>query len=260
MSFIPQKIFNLSDQISVYDKMGSAASAVVRRAASSSLLPRYSNFTFLKTTRLIDSSFLLYQNDSSSCAPSVNAHLVKLQECEEECDEKIREAKFAFRSTDLGSWAAFPSSAGEENTDTDPKNIQHWALVVHFPRGKKTYLFEAGKGENGLLQASRAEGVDYEIFEKAKYFGTIETCPSELLTKAKQVSTTKQSPCYNVFKNNCQTWLREFLDLISPNLLQALHKKIPETQTYLSYLAGSLGSSGANAVPDLVSQIVSPIL
>ncbi|EFX80490.1 hypothetical protein DAPPUDRAFT_304146 [Daphnia pulex] len=63
MSFIPQKILNLSDQISVYDKMGSAASAVVRRAASSSLLP------------------------SSSGAPSVNAHLVKLQECEEECDE-----------------------------------------------------------------------------------------------------------------------------------------------------------------------------
>jgi hypothetical protein len=165
-----------------------------------------------------------------------------------------------FDSIDLGSWAASSSfsPAGEKNTDTDPKNIQHWALVVHFPRGKKMYIFEAGKGENGLLQASRAYGVDYEIFEKAKYFSTIETCPSELLTKAKQVSTTKQSPCYNVFKNNCQTWLREFLDLISPNLLQALYKKIPAIQTYLSYLTGSLGSSGSNAVPDLVSQVVSP--
>jgi len=41
-------------------------------------------------------------------------------------------------------------------------------------------------------------------------------------------------------------------------LLQALYKKIPAIQTYLSYLTGSLGSSGSNAVPDLVSQVVSP--
>ncbi len=163
---------------------------------------------------------------------------MKLHECEEECDEKRREAKFAFRSTDLGSWAS--SSRGGINTDTDPKNIQHWALVVHFPRGKKTYLFEAWKDEsNGLLQPGRAEGVDYEVFEKATYFGTTETSPSELLTKAKQVSTKKQSPCYNAFFNNCQTWLREFLDLISPKLLLALYKEVPATETYLSYLAGS---------------------
>jgi hypothetical protein len=160
----------------------------------------------------------------------VNAHLVKLQECEEECDEKIREAKFAFRSTDLGSWNSSSFYRGGINTDRHPKTLQHWALVVHFPRGKKTYLFEAGKDENGLLQAGRAEGVDYEIFEKAKYFGTIETCPSELLTKAKQVSTTKLFSCYYVFRNNCQTWLREFLHLISPELLVELYKKIPETE------------------------------
>jgi hypothetical protein len=183
---------------------------------------------------------LLFQNDSQSSAPSLNVNVVKLQECEEEFDEKRREAKFAFRSTDLGSWASFSSSRGGINTDTDPTTIQHWALVVHFPRGKKTYLFEAWKDEsNGLLQPGRAEGVDYEIFEKAKYFGTIETCPSELLTKAKQVSTKQPGwSRYDVFFNNCQSWLREFLDLISPKLLQELYKEVSETETYLSYLAG----------------------
>jgi hypothetical protein len=144
---------------------------------------------------------------------------VKLQECEEECDEKIREAKFAFRTTDLGSWNSSSPSRQGECTDRDPWTIQHWALVVHFPRGNKTYLFEAWKDEKtGLLQAGRAEGVDYEVFEKATYFGSIETCPRELLEKAQQVSTGE----YRAISNNCQTWLKEFVGLISPKLLEAL--------------------------------------
>jgi hypothetical protein len=157
-------------------------------------------------------------------------NVVKLQECEEEFDEKRREAKFAFRSTDLGSWNSSSFSRGGINTDRHSKDIQHWALVVHFPRGKKTYLFEAGNDENGLLQAGRAEGVNYKVFEEAKYFGTTETSPSELLAKAKQVSTTKNYQTYNAFYNNCQTWLKEFLDLISPELLVELYKKIPDTE------------------------------
>ncbi len=58
---------------------------------------RHISSAYIKTTHLISSSSLLLQNESSSGGPSVNTHLVKLQECEEECDEKIREAKFAFR-------------------------------------------------------------------------------------------------------------------------------------------------------------------
>jgi hypothetical protein len=56
------------------------------------------------------------------------------------------------------------------NTDSDPSTIQHWAVVVHFPRGKKTCkLIEIGENDKGKLQSGRAEIVfkDIEIFEKA---------------------------------------------------------------------------------------------
>jgi hypothetical protein len=154
----------------------------------------------------------------------LNVNVVKLEEREEEFDQTIREAKFAFRSTDLGSWKSY--SERETKTTCDPKIIQHWALVVHFPRGKNTYVFEAGREENGLLLAYRAEGVDYEIFAYATYFATIETSPHELLMKAKQVPTGN----YDVLVNNCQTWLEDFLGRVSPELLIALHDKVPETK------------------------------
>lgn len=120
----------------------------------------------------------------------------------------IREAKLALRFTDI-------SSGGDCTTDSNPKMFQHWALVVHFPRGKKTYLFEAWKNEsNGLLQPTRAEGVGYQVFENATYIATTETSPKELLRKARQVSTGE----YNILFNNCQTWLKEFVRLISLEL------------------------------------------
>ncbi len=153
----------------------------------------------------------------------MNVPVVPLQECEEEFDTTKREAKFAIRFTDLGSWTS--SSAGGNNTDTDPKLMQHWASVVHFSRGKKTYLFEAGKDENGLLLAYRAEGVAYQLFENATYFATIETSPHELLMKAKQVPTGH----YDVLVNNCQTWLKYFLRLVSSKLIESLHDKVPKT-------------------------------
>jgi hypothetical protein len=138
----------------------------------------------------------------------VNVPVVPLPECEEEFDMTIRQAKFALRFTDLGSAVGI-------NADSDPKIFQHWALVVHFPRGKKTYLFEAWKNEsNGLLQPTRAEGVDYQVFANATYIGTTQTSPDELLEKAKQVSTGE----YNILFNNCQTWLKEFVRLISLEL------------------------------------------
>jgi hypothetical protein len=140
----------------------------------------------------------------------VNAKVVKLNDCEKEFDREPREAKFAIRATDLSSWAS--SSAGA-NTDSDPKTIQHWALIVHFPRGKKTYLFEAWD-DDGQLQPGRAQIAfkDIKIFEKADYIGTAVTSPRQLLAIAKQVKTGKYSA---LGSNNCQTWLVEYLKRIN---------------------------------------------
>jgi hypothetical protein len=161
---------------------------------------------------------------------------VNLRDCPEECDETIREAKFALRSTDLGSWTSFISSGSSGAADgsnttnsTIFKRFQHWSLVVHFPGGDKTYLFEDGKDKDtGLLEASRTENVDTQVFDNAMYlyFGTFPTSPRELLELAKQVKSNGTP--YNLTTNNCQTWLKQFLQLISPdffNSFQAmLHK------------------------------------
>jgi hypothetical protein len=157
----------------------------------------------------------------------VEVEKVKLEKCPEEFDMTKREAQFAFRSTDLRSWNS--SSVGGINNsssdrDSNPKSMQHWAVVVHFPRGNKTIIFEAWE-ENGLLQPGRAEGVDYKVFADATYFATNETCPFDLLEKAKQVPTGN----YSVVSNNCQTWLKAFLEIISLDLLQALYDKVPGT-------------------------------
>ncbi|XP_046637495.1 uncharacterized protein LOC124315838 isoform X2 [Daphnia pulicaria] len=152
--------------------------------------------------------------------------IVKLEDCEEECDCTKREAKFAFRSSD-----SLPGNS--------PTSAQHWTLVIHFPRGKKTYLFQA-KEENGLLQASRAEipFKDIQVFEKATYFGTVETSPNELLTKAKKVKTGN----YNVLFNNWQTWIKEFLRLISPKLMTWLKEKVAATGSDPSISSSSVGN------------------
>nr|CAH0107124.1 unnamed protein product [Daphnia galeata] len=125
---------------------------------------------------------------------------VNVQDCPEECDEMIREANFALRTTDLGSWTSAiisdRSAAGNDGSNTTNstifKRFQHWSLVVHFPRGDKTYLFEAGQvNVTGLLEASRTENVDTQVFDNAMYlyFGTSDTSPLELLEKAKKVSS-----------------------------------------------------------------------
>jgi hypothetical protein len=113
---------------------------------------------------------------------------------EDEQDCTIRRATFAFRCPYLHS---------------DP----YWTLVILFPDEKKTYLFHA-REENGFLQAFQAKiNGDNEIFQKSTYFGTVETSPQELLKKAKQVSTGQ----FNVLANK-KAWLKQFLDLISPEL------------------------------------------
>ena len=136
-----------------------------------------------------------------------------MQDCPEEFDQTKREAMFAFRTTDLGS---------NDQSSAVIKELKHWSLVVHFPRGKKTYLFEAGQDKNtGLLQATRTENVDTNVFDNAMYMhcGPLDTCPRELLDKAKKVSSNGTP--YNLTTNNCQTWLKEFLQLISPKLFKS---------------------------------------
>ena len=156
---------------------------------------------------------------------------MNVQDCPEECDEMIREANFALRTTDLGSWtSAMTSGSFAESTATNStifKRFQHWSLVVHFPRGDKTYLFEAGQvNVTGLLEASRTENVDTQVFDNAMYlyFGTSDTSPRELLEKAKKVSSNGTP--YDLTTNNCQTWLEEFLKLISPDLYQSFQEML----------------------------------
>ena len=137
---------------------------------------------------------------------------MKLQDCPEEFDGQPREAKFAVRSTDLGIWNS-SSQSGEEPIDSYPKAIQHWALVVYFPKGEIIHFFEAWE-ENGKLQAGRAQIAfeDIEIFNKAEYIGTAETSPRQLLKIAKQVYTGEYRALGN---SNCHSWLIEFFNRIN---------------------------------------------
>nr|CAH0107125.1 unnamed protein product [Daphnia galeata] len=157
---------------------------------------------------------------SLSSVPSINAEVEKLQECPEIFDMTPREAKFAIRATDLGSWQTSSSSSrsssrsGQGSTNSDPKAIQHWALVVYFQEGKVINFFEAGKDENGQLQAGRAQIAfkDIEIFNEAdQIVATAVTSPRQLLEIAKQVKTGEYSAVFN----NCQTWLKKFLNRIN---------------------------------------------
>ena len=168
--------------------------------------------------------FSLFQNQRESIVPSLNVPVVKVQQCDEEFDETSREAKFAFRKTDLKSWK---NSSGGTNTNSDSAPIQHWAVVIHFPRGNSTYVFEAYEDEKtGKLEGYRARHVHYEVFEKAKEFGTADTSPRELLEIAKQVQSNGTE--YNPIDNNCQTWLKEFLRNISQNLCQSFERLLVE--------------------------------
>ena len=180
---------------------------------------------------------------------------MNVRDCPEEFDETIREAKFAFRTTDLGSWTSLITSgspAGDDagnngSTSTNStvlKRLQHWSLVVHFPRGDKTYIFEAGRDKvTGFLQALRTDNVDFNVFKNAMYmyFGTFHTSPRELLEMAQKVSSSNGMP-YNLTTNNCQTWMEEFLQLISPVVFQSFQEMM---QKYTVRAAIATVSSGA---------------
>lgn len=153
-----------------------------------------------------------------------------MSDCEEEFDSFIREAKFAFRSTDLGSWgSSCPIISKGSETDIDPVSIQHWALVVYFARGNKTFVFEAWKGDDSCLQAGRGIVQFEDLFKSSHFLGSLQTSPLELLNKAKSVDSIGKPyslGLLNNSENNCQTWLKQFLKEIDESLLNSLCQKI----------------------------------
>ncbi|XP_046452594.1 uncharacterized protein LOC124200414 [Daphnia pulex] len=161
-----------------------------------------------------------------------------LEKCQN-FDQTQREAKFALRKTDLQQLKSLSEDRkNSEFTDMDPTIAQHWSLLVQFPEGnqkiaQKILFFEAvesAEGDNkGNLQVLCAENVDAEVFKKATYFDTLKISPSELLEKAKQVSSNGTK--YDRFYNNCQTWVREFLVLTSPKLSKSLVETIMSSES-----------------------------
>jgi hypothetical protein len=144
---------------------------------------------------------------------------VRLDKCEDELYRIKRDVQLALYITKPSRSFA----VGEDNEQSDPEDIEHYALIAHFPVGNKTYRFEATE-ENGLLQAGRAEislkDIEFECFL------TVTTSPEQLLAIAKKVPTGK----YHVLLNNAQTWLNEFLKKISSKCEMAIKREIPESK------------------------------
>lgn len=126
-------------------------------------------------------------------------------------------------------------------TRNDPYNIQHWALVAHFPRGNKTYLFEAWKGDKkGILIRGRGEAEDDAIFKDAEYFGSLQTSPAHLLQCAKNVNGLGRrysviSLVLNDAVNNCQTFFWNFFKGISSELFLKFRKQYPGLSLVSAY-------------------------
>jgi hypothetical protein len=180
---------------------------------------------------LIDFDFI--SGKPINIPPPVNGKK-NLEKCQN-FDQTQMEAQFAFRSTDLQIWKKhFASRNDSEFTDLDPTIAQHWSLLVQFPEGNQKILFFEGvksaeEDNKGHLQVLCAENVDAEVFKRAKYFDTLKISPSELLEKAKQVPSNGTK--YDKFYNNCQTWVREFLVLISPKLSKSLVETIMSSES-----------------------------
>nr|CAH0107123.1 unnamed protein product [Daphnia galeata] len=142
----------------------------------------------------------------------------------EESDDETREAQFAFHSQDLNffknSIVTSKAAAADENTNWTMTEFQHWALVVHFPKGEKNaekiYKFEAGKNQEGFVGYSRFKNVDQNEFDQAMYFGTAVTSPRKLLEIAEEISPNGKV-LYSLCKNDCQTWTKAFLNKVSEN-------------------------------------------
>ena len=150
-----------------------------------------------------------------------------MDKCHEEFDNTVREAHFGLLTCDLKSAKYSPrgnncpvlnKKEGKE-TDHDPIDLQHWALVVHFPRGVKTFLFEAGQNQDRKLEPGRGE-VDIELYNRSIGIGTCLTSPRQLL----EIACSLPFNCteYSVLDNNCQVWAQHFIKRVSPTLAQQL--------------------------------------
>ena len=181
--------------------------------------------------------FFFFENSRSNKCLSTDIYKVLNAE---ESDDETRNAQFAFHSQDLNlfkiSTVTSKATAVNENTNWTMTELQHWALVVHFPKGEKNeekiYKFEAGKNQKGFLGYNRVKNVDYNEFDRAMYFGTAVTSPRKLLEIAEEISP-KGKILYSVWKNNCQTWTKTFLNKVSehnpqgsPDLYQSLQAKL----------------------------------
>ena len=122
-------------------------------------------------------------------------------------------------------------ASGDRETNIDPVNLQHWALVVRFERGDKTFIFEGWNVENtSLLQAGRTVVTDdTALFSNAILLGSFDTSTQHLLSEAKKVRGIGQVYSLGLLgiSNNCQTFVIRFLREISPALYRTLEKEVP---------------------------------
>ena len=177
-------------------------------------------------------SFVFLRNiNFRSSSSSSSYKSTPLCDCEEEFDMTTREAKFYFRSIDLTSWnLSSLSGSGDRVTNNDPVSLQHWALVVHFERGNKTFIFEAWEDkETSLLQAGRAVVTENSFFKNSTYLGCANTSPYQLLNEAKGVKGIGEAYSLGLFgfSNNCQTFVIRFIAKISRDLYLILPLKVP---------------------------------
>ena len=138
-------------------------------------------------------------------------------------------------------WLKNPSSA----------QMQHWALVAHFPQGNRSLLFEAAENqETQQMEAfvSQSLWTEYKNVVKEEIVKVV-TSPKQLLKLAQR--HPKNGSEYSVTFNNCQEWFKIYLNLIlrdcqhnSPDgLLSTASAKLLSTAV-VTYLDEAVKKSG----------------
>ena len=133
---------------------------------------------------------------------------VHVKECPEEMDKTVRTAIVGLRTTDLGM-SRITSRMEDVKLPTDnlPIDVQHWALVFYFKRGHTILVIE-GCNVGGKLVVFRSKTENMDVIKKSIRLGEVDTSPEKLLEMAKE--SDRDIP-YHLLSNNCQTWLKRFL-------------------------------------------------
>lgn len=159
-------------------------------------------------------------------------HCTNVEKCPESFDSVKRSAKVGFRHVDIPSSNTSAEQQRQHATSNDGVRIQHWALVFYFEDsqdGPTVHVFEANCNNEDQLEVGRGITPNLDVFRQSTYLGTIpETSPRDLLIKAR---SSKCEGSYDVVSNNCQTWLKKFLDMYFPELLNSLYRKLPFTKS-----------------------------